>query len=64
MLLRASVSAKNIHAPQRLPVTVSGVNVPGHDPIKILSVQPTEVIVTPLQANPRSKKTGPKNHLK
>ncbi|GBE13043.1 YbbR-like protein [bacterium BMS3Bbin14] len=65
MLLRASVSAKDIHSSLRLPVTVSGVNVPGHDPIKILSVRPTEVIVTPiLQANPGSKKNGKTNNSK
>ncbi len=64
MLLRASVSAKDLRSPRRLPVTVSGVNVPGHDPIKILSVRPTEVIVTPLLTNHRSKKPGKTNNSK
>lgn len=48
MLFRASVSINKISAPQQISVTVNGVNVPGHDPIMILSVNPKQVIVTPI----------------
>jgi len=51
MLLRATVSAKNISAPLRLPVIAKGVNVPGHDPIQILSIKPNEVLVSPIKKN-------------
>ena len=48
MLFRASVSINKISAPQQISVIVNGVNVPGHDPIMILSVNPKQVIVTPV----------------
>lgn len=48
MLFRASVSINKISAPQQISVTVNGVNVPGHDPIMILSVNPKQVLVTPV----------------
>jgi len=47
MLFRASIVAKNITEPQKIAVNVSGVNVPGHEPIKILTVTPQEILVTP-----------------
>ena len=49
MLFRASVSAKDIKEPQNVQVTVNEVNVPGHDPIKILSVEPSEILITPIK---------------
>jgi len=51
MLFRASVSAKDIKTPRQVPVTVNGVNVPGHDPVQVLSMEPKEVTVTPLTNN-------------
>lgn len=49
MLFRASVSAKDIKSPRQVQVSVNGVNVPGHDPVQVLSMEPKEVLVTPLQ---------------
>lgn len=49
MLFRASVTVKDIKTPGPVKVTVSGVNVPGHDPIQIISMEPKEVIVTPVE---------------
>jgi len=43
MLFRASVSAKNIKKSKKVPVKVVGVNVPGHEPIKVISVRPDQV---------------------
>ncbi len=51
MLFRASVSSNEIVRAQNVPVTVSGVNVPGHDPIKILSTSPKQVLITPVEAS-------------
>lgn len=48
MLFRASVSVKDTGGPQTVQVAVSGVNVPGHDPVKIIEVTPREVVVTPV----------------
>ncbi|MDW7772428.1 MAG: CdaR family protein [Desulfobulbaceae bacterium] len=52
MLFRAYVSAKDIRIQRHVPVTISGVNVPGHDPVQILSAEPKEVLVIPLNNNP------------
>ncbi len=49
MLFRASVSSIDIKIPKKMPVSVNGVNVPGHEPITILSVTPDEIIVTPVE---------------
>ena len=48
MLFRASVSSIDVTIPKKMPVSVNGVNVPGHEPISILSVTPGEVIVSPV----------------
>lgn len=48
MLFRASVSPHNVESRKKLPVSVNGVNVPGHEPITILSVTPEEVTVSPV----------------
>jgi hypothetical protein len=45
MLFRASVSARGGEFPRQVPVTVNGVSVPGHEPIRIISHTPTEVQV-------------------
>lgn len=50
MLFRASVAPVNITVPTKMPVRVNGVNVPGHEPIKIISVTPKEVLVTPVES--------------
>lgn len=47
MLFRASVSIKDISEPQKMKVVVNGVQVPGHDPVRIMEVVPGEVLVTP-----------------
>jgi YbbR domain-containing protein len=49
MLFRASVSAGDVTAPVQKTVTVNGVNVPGHDPIQILSLKPKNVLITPVE---------------
>jgi len=49
MLFRASVSSNDVKTPQKMPVTVNGVNVPGHEPISILFVTPGEIIVSPVE---------------
>jgi YbbR domain-containing protein len=51
MLFRAFISAKDIKKPRQVPVTVNGVNVPGHDPVQVLTMEPKEVLVTPLENN-------------
>ena len=48
MLFRAFIAPKNVPAPQKMVVTVNGVNVPGHQPLKIISITPREVLVTPV----------------
>lgn len=49
MLFRASVSAKGMKKPQTVKVNVSGVSVPGHDAVQVLSMDPEEVLVTPVE---------------
>ncbi len=48
MLFRAVVSSKDITDARKVPVSVNGVNVPGHEPITILSVTPKEIMVSPV----------------
>jgi hypothetical protein len=43
MLFRASISAGEGEFPRKVPLTVNGVTVPGHEPIQIISYSPTEV---------------------
>jgi len=58
MLFRASASSKNIGEDGKMPVSVNGVNVPGHEPITILSVNPDHVVVRPVQnGKPLPEKT-------
>lgn len=47
MLFRAYVSSNDIKFERKMPVSVTGVNVPGHEPITILSVTPKEIVVSP-----------------
>lgn len=49
MLFRASVPVKDIREPQTMKVVVNGVQVPGHDPLRIIEVIPPEVEVVPLE---------------
>ncbi len=46
MLFRASVSAGPGEFPRKVSLTVNGVFVPGHEPIRIISYSPTEVQVS------------------
>ncbi|MCI5149357.1 MAG: hypothetical protein D3916_08215, partial [Candidatus Electrothrix sp. MAN1_4] len=46
MLFRAAVNAGPGEFPRPEPVTVTGIAVPGHEPIRILSYTPTEVDVS------------------
>lgn len=46
MLFRASVNAGPGEFPRTVPITVTGVTVPNHDPIQIISHTPTEVKVS------------------
>ncbi len=50
MLFRAFIAPKDIKIPQTVNVQVSGVSVPGHEPIKILSIVPQKVLVTPVDS--------------
>lgn len=49
MLFRAFVSSKNVNTSRKMPVSVNGVNVPGHKPISILTVTPQEIVVSPVK---------------
>lgn len=51
MLFRASVSAKDIKYPRQVQVSVNGVTVPGHDPVQVITMEPKEVLITPLENN-------------
>lgn len=55
MLFRASIAPKNGGDAQKTPVTVNAVNVPGHESIKIISVSPQEVLVTPIDEKQLAK---------
>lgn len=61
MLFRASVNASNVHLPSEVPVTVSGINVPGHPSIVILTTEPPAVQVIPQGSKPFSSAVPPKN---
>lgn len=64
MLFRASVDAKDIKNSRQVNVTVAGVNVPNHLPIKVVSVKPEKVSLRILK-QPRkqnSKKKSTKNN--
>ena len=56
MLFRASVSVKDIIEPQKMKVVVNGVQVPGHDPVRIIEVIPREVEIIPLDATQQQEK--------
>lgn len=49
MLFRAYVTAQPPLGAKKLPVIVKAINVPDHEPIKILSVKPKEVMVIPVK---------------
>ncbi len=49
MLFRASISSSNIKNTREMDVNVNGVNVPGHEPITILSVTPRTITVSPIE---------------
>jgi YbbR domain-containing protein len=57
MLFRASVSSIDVKTPRKVPITVNGVNVPGHETITILSVAPVEIMVSPVE-NGHGPKSG------
>lgn len=69
MLFRASVNAKGIQQEEAVSVVVSGVDVPDHEPIKVISVSPElvrlvphQVIIEPLQTQSKEQlpaKTSP-----
>lgn len=48
MLFRAFISTRDVTTTRTKPVIVNGINVPGHEPITILSVNPKEIIVNPI----------------
>lgn len=51
MLFRASISSIDVTATKQMTVNVNGVNVPGHEPITILSVTPNTITVNPVENN-------------
>lgn len=74
MLFRASVNAKDVKREQSVTVDVSGVEVPDHEPIKIISVSPEfiklvpqKVTIEPLQSQsnnqlPAEKASAEQSH--
>ena len=48
-LFAATVTTGAITGPTAVPVAVNGITVPGHDPVKVISVTPPEVEVSPLE---------------
>ncbi|MCI5219129.1 MAG: hypothetical protein D3914_08050 [Candidatus Electrothrix sp. LOE2] len=60
MLFRASVSAGGSaepgEFPRKVPLTVNGISVPGHEPIQIISYSPAEVEISPAGKTPAGKK--------
>ncbi|CAK8715923.1 YbbR-like domain-containing protein [Candidatus Electrothrix laxa] len=56
MLFRAFVSAGGGDFPLQVPVTVNGVSVPGHEPIRIISYSPTEVELSLVKKIMKKKK--------
>ncbi len=58
MLFRAYVNAKGINETKEIPVIVSGVNVPGHEPITILSRRPERVRIAPIHKQKKKKKSS------
>lgn len=50
MLFRASISSNNITTAREMDIKVNGVNVPGHEPISILSVTPRTITVRPVDS--------------
>ena len=48
-LLEASVTTGTITSATTVPVSVNGLIVPGHDPVKVIAVTPPEVEVSPLE---------------
>lgn len=58
MLFRASAPAKDIKSSRQVPVAVSGVNVPNHVPIKVLSVKPEKISLRILKQPKKNKKNS------
>lgn len=60
MLFRASVSAGGAaepgEFPRKVPLTVNGISVPGHEPIQIISYSPAEVEISPAGKTPAGEK--------
>ena len=55
-LLEATVATEAVTSESTVPVVVTGRNVQGHAPIKIISVTPAEVLVTPIaETDPAGK---------
>jgi YbbR domain-containing protein len=52
-LLQATVATGTVAEPTTVPVVVTGLSVPGHAPVKVISVTPPEVLITPID------ETGP-----
>jgi len=49
MLFRASISSSDVKIAKKMDVNVNGINVPGHEPISILSVTPSTITVSPVE---------------
>jgi YbbR domain-containing protein len=47
-LLEATVATGSVTSESTVPVEVTGRAVPGHEPVKIISISPSEVLVSPL----------------
>jgi len=62
MLFRASINAVEGELPRKVPVSVTGVSVPGHEPIKILSYKPLEVEIYRIEEIKQEEKKKRKEH--
>jgi len=59
MLFRAFITVDKIKEETEVPVSVNGVNVPGHSAIKVLSIEPEKVRVLPTARDDGKKSEGP-----
>ncbi len=57
ILFRAAIAVGELSGKQMVPVTVQGINVPGHDPIEVLKITPEKIEVTPVDENGKEQAT-------
>ncbi len=55
ILFRAAIAIDDTTSKHKVPVTVQGINVPGHDPIEILKITPEKIEIMPI---PKQEEEG------